>query len=104
MNIEDDLWSRWGPLQVSAHPNPQLVDVGMFSIVRRDGQRVRDGQELGEAGKTVRCLGYHKGNAPGLLARNLQLQPSGKLSGTKLLLQLNGGWRRDVPRDSGTPL
>lgn len=56
MNVEDDLWSWRGPLQVSAHPNSQLVDVGVFSIVRRDRQRVRDGQELGEAGKRVRSL------------------------------------------------
>lgn len=56
VNIEDDLWSWRGPLQVSAHPNPQLVDVGVLSIVGRDRQRVRDGQELGEAGKRVRSL------------------------------------------------
>lgn len=56
VNVEDDLWSWGGPLQVSTHPNPQLVDVGVFSVIRRDGQRVRDGQELGEAGKRIRHL------------------------------------------------
>lgn len=56
VNIEDDLRPRRGPLQVSAHPNPQLVDVSVLSIVRRDRQRVRDGQQLGEAGKRVRSL------------------------------------------------
>lgn len=56
MNVEDDLWSWGGPLQVSAHPNPQLVDVSVFSIIGRDRQRVGDGQELGEAGKRVRPL------------------------------------------------
>lgn len=56
VNVEDDLRSWGGPLQVSAHPNPQLVDVGVLSIVGRDGQRVGDGQELGEASKRVRSL------------------------------------------------
>lgn len=56
MNIEDDLRSRRGPLQVSTHPNPQFVDVSMLSIIRRNRQRVRDGQQLGEEGKRVRSL------------------------------------------------
>lgn len=56
VNVEDDLRSWGRPLQVSAHPNPQLVDVSVLSIVGGDGQGVRDGQELGEASKRVRSL------------------------------------------------
>lgn len=46
MNVEDDLRSGRRPLQVTSDPNPQLVDVCMLTIIRRDGQRVRDGQQL----------------------------------------------------------
>lgn len=47
MNVEYDLRSGRGPLQVAPHPDPQLVDVCVFAIIRRDGQRVGDGQQLG---------------------------------------------------------
>lgn len=46
MNVEYDLRSGRGPLQVAPHPDPQLVDVCVFAIIRRDGQRVGDGQQL----------------------------------------------------------
>lgn len=47
MNVEDDLRSGRRPLQVTPNPDPQLVDVGVFAIIGRDGQRVGDGQQLG---------------------------------------------------------
>lgn len=46
MNVEDDLRTGRSPLQVASDPNPQLVDVGVFTIIRRDWQRVRNGQQL----------------------------------------------------------
>lgn len=49
MNVEDDLRTGRSPLQVASDPNPQLVDVGVFTIIRRDWQRVRNGQQLGES-------------------------------------------------------
>jgi len=48
MDVEDDLRSGRRPLQVTSNPNPQLVYVCVFTIIRRDRQRVRDGQQLGE--------------------------------------------------------
>lgn len=48
MYVEDDLRSGWRPLQVAPHPYPQLVDVCVLAIVRRDRQRVRDGKQLKE--------------------------------------------------------
>lgn len=47
MNVEDDLRSGRRPLQVASDPNPQLVDVCVLAIIRRDRQGVRDGQQLG---------------------------------------------------------
>lgn len=52
MNVEDDLRSGRRPLQVASDPNPQLVDVGVFAVIRRDRQGVRDGQQL-EGSKKV---------------------------------------------------
>lgn len=46
MNVEDDLWSRWCPLKVTSDTNPQFVDICVFAIIRRDGQRVGYGQQL----------------------------------------------------------
>lgn len=46
MNVEDDLRSWRCPLQVAPHSDPQLVDVRMLAVIRRDGQRVWDGQQL----------------------------------------------------------
>lgn len=46
MNIEDDLWSRRSPFKVTSDTDPQFVDVCMFTIIRRNWQRVRDGQQL----------------------------------------------------------
>lgn len=46
MNVEDDLWSRWRPLQVASDSNPQLVDVRVFPVIRGDRQRVGDGKQL----------------------------------------------------------
>ena len=48
VDVEDDLGTRRGPLQVASHPDPQLVDVGVLAVVRGDGQGVGDGQELWE--------------------------------------------------------
>lgn len=104
VNVEDDLRSRWSPLQVSAHPNPQLVDVGMFPVVRRDRQRVGDGQELGEGGKRVRSLPGTTEAITWLACQKLAAAAPWKLPGTELLLQLGRGWRRDVRRDPGTLL
>lgn len=53
MNVKDDLRSGRCPLQVTSDPNPQLVDVCVFTIIRRDRQRVGDGQQLHES-KEVR--------------------------------------------------
>ena len=44
VDVEDDLGTRRGPLQVASHPDPQLVDVGVLAVVRGDGQGVGDGQ------------------------------------------------------------
>lgn len=109
VNVEDDLRSWGRPLQVSAHPNPQLVDVSVLSIIGGDGQRVRDGQELGEASKRVRSLPGTKQatHLAGLLACNLQLQPFGKLPGTQcpaLLLLLNRGAGEGILRNPSTLL
>lgn len=49
MYVEDDLRSWRRPLQVATHSYPSLVDVRMLAVIRRDGQRVRDGQQLKEA-------------------------------------------------------
>lgn len=49
MNVEDDLRSGRCPLQVAPDPNPKLVDVCVFTIIRRDRHRVGDGQQLGES-------------------------------------------------------
>lgn len=46
VNVENDLWSRRRPFQVSSHSDPQLVDVCVFPVVGGDGQGVRDGQQL----------------------------------------------------------
>lgn len=34
MNVEDDLRSGWRPLQVASNPDPQLIDVSVFAIIR----------------------------------------------------------------------
>lgn len=34
LNVEDDLWSGRRPLEVASDPNPQLVNVRVFTIIR----------------------------------------------------------------------
>lgn len=46
MDVEDDLRSWRRPLKVASNSNPQLVDVCVLAVIRRDGQRVGDGQQL----------------------------------------------------------
>lgn len=48
MYVEDDLRPWRCPLQVAPHSYPQLVDVCMLAVIRRDGQRVRDRQQLNQ--------------------------------------------------------
>lgn len=46
MDVKDDLGPRGGPLQVASHPDPQLVDVSVLTVIRGDGEGVWDGQQL----------------------------------------------------------
>lgn len=71
MNVKNDLRPGWGPLQVATHADPQLVDVRVLPVVGRDGQGVRDGQQLGER---------MRGAGQGLRAQAWPLRPPGKHS------------------------
>lgn len=53
VNVEDDLRPRRRPLQVPPDADPQLVDVGVFAVVGRDGQRVGDGQQLRQTAQVL---------------------------------------------------
>ncbi len=56
MNVEDDLRSGRRPLQVASDPNPQLIDVCVLAVIRRDRQGVRDRQQLEKSKVQFGCV------------------------------------------------